>query len=63
VARYRPDGSPDTDVAGGVAIADFGSPHDRAAGLALQPDAKAVVVGTTDDPVVGEDFAVARFLP
>jgi uncharacterized delta-60 repeat protein len=63
LARYLPDGSPDTDFQGGAAIADFGSPHDRAAAVALQPDAKAVVAGTTDDPVVGEDFAVARFLP
>ncbi len=62
VARYLPNGSPDTGFAGGVAVADFGSPHDRASGLALQPDAKVVVAGTTDDPVVGEDFAVARVL-
>lgn len=62
VARYNPDGSPDTSfgTAGSVAI-DFGGGSEGSAGIALQPDGKILVVGATD--AAGEnrvDFAVAR---
>jgi len=40
----------------GIATADFGNRDDRLRGLALQPDGKAVAVGSSET-----DFALARF--
>jgi uncharacterized delta-60 repeat protein len=67
LVRYNPDGALDPTFNGtGTARFSFGGPDipggiDSAAGLALQPDGKFVVVGATD---VGGSvgFAVARIL-
>ncbi|WP_227837743.1 NHL repeat-containing protein [Nocardia aurantia] len=47
----------------GAVSADFGSSADRARAVAVQPDGKIVVAGSTQDPVQGDNFAVARFTP
>jgi len=57
LARYNPDGSPDTSFDGdGLATTDFGTTHDSATAVALQSDGKIVVSGSA-----GGDFAVARY--
>ncbi len=49
VARYNPDGSLDTAFNGtGKATTDFGNSDDRGNGVAIQPNGKIVVVGTSD---------------
>jgi uncharacterized delta-60 repeat protein len=59
LVRLNPDGSLDTDFGeGGIVFADFGE-GDLASALALQPDGKIIVVGTTFS---GNSFAIARFL-
>ena len=57
IARLNPDGNLDTtfDTEGLVAI-DFGG-TDRAIGVAIQPDGKIVIVGSTTN---GTNIAVAR---
>ncbi len=61
LARYNINGSLDTAFgAGGMMIADFGSPDDAAAALVLQPDGKLVAAGYTAT-VDGYDVALARF--
>jgi uncharacterized delta-60 repeat protein len=51
VARYNPDGSPDTDFGGGdgKVTTDIGFSHEGASAVALQSDWKIVAVGTTWD--------------
>jgi uncharacterized delta-60 repeat protein len=70
LARYNADGSPDVSFgSGGVTTADFAAlldpthpaPFDRAMGVALQPDGKILVVGTTGG--MSTDFAIARHNP
>ncbi|PLS76279.1 MAG: hypothetical protein CYG61_02995, partial [Actinobacteria bacterium] len=58
VVRYNPDGSLDTsfDTDGKVTTDIGGATVDDATGVALQPDGRIVVAGTSD-----EDFAVARY--
>ncbi len=61
VARYRADGSLDTEFAtAGLATTDFGR-DDRARALAVQADGRIILVGQTFG---GDhtDFAVARYL-
>jgi uncharacterized delta-60 repeat protein len=68
VARYNPDGTPDSSFGeNGVRIIDFGgslSSEDLAYGLALQADGKIVVVGTagraTNGSFFQRGFALAR---
>jgi uncharacterized delta-60 repeat protein len=64
VARYLPDGSPDTAFgAGGLAVTDFPS-HSPASAVVIQPDGKLVVAGWRHfDDARSNDFAVARYLP
>src|SRR5262249_22283224 len=52
VARYNADGTPDTSFVAGVGYVaiDFGS-ADGAVGVAVQPDGKIVVAGTTSPSV------------
>jgi uncharacterized delta-60 repeat protein len=57
VVRYDSRGRLDRSFGhDGVATADFGNRDDRLRGLALQPDGKAVAVGSSET-----DFALARF--
>ncbi|GAA1553350.1 hypothetical protein GCM10009827_087580 [Dactylosporangium maewongense] len=65
VARYNPDGSLDSTFgAGGVVQTTFGGTQsrDEAKAVALQPDGKIVVAGSTDrDLEDGSHFALARY--
>ena len=65
VTRLNPDGSFDTGFDGdGTSGADFGG-SDSATAVALQPDGKILVSGTTSEPNTWftGDFAIARFKP
>lgn len=60
VARYNPDGSLDSTFDGdGTTTIDFGA-REFAYDLAVQSDAKLVVVGQSTLPPTGNDFALAR---
>lgn len=66
LARYDADGDLDeTFGTGGKVLTDFGSTQDGGASLAIQPDGKLVVAGTTRSvgplPQNPRDFAVARY--
>jgi uncharacterized delta-60 repeat protein len=57
VARYLRNGRLDRSFGhGGIVIGDFGTGHDWASSLALQPDGKLLVAGS-----IYEDEAVARY--
>ncbi|MBK8822894.1 MAG: cadherin domain-containing protein [Anaerolineales bacterium] len=57
LVRYNRDGSLDTTFgANGKVITDFGSSDDTATGIALQPDNKVIIVGTS-----GENAIMARY--
>ena len=57
LVRYNQDGSLDSTFGtGGSVVTDFGTANDRAAGVALQPDGKIVVVGSSES-----DAVVARY--
>jgi uncharacterized delta-60 repeat protein len=63
LARYNPDGSPDTSFNGtGIVTTTFGGDHDHANALALQPDGKLVAAGESHN---GSDdvIALARYNP
>ncbi len=67
LARYEPDGTPDTTFAdNGEAITDFGS-SDVIQGLALQADGGIVASGGVVVPIAGgsstDVFALARYQP
>src|ERR671935_228601 len=54
LARYKPDGSLDTNFDGtGKVTTAFGSGNDLASALAVQPDGKLVAAGSSDN---GSDF-------
>ncbi|HJV08707.1 MAG TPA: hypothetical protein VJ653_03475, partial [Acidimicrobiales bacterium] len=56
LARFNPDGSPDTGfAAGGIVVTDLGG-EDMLSALAVQPDGKLVAAGRS-----GTDVAVARY--
>ncbi|MBV9960492.1 MAG: FG-GAP repeat protein [Acidobacteria bacterium] len=63
IARYNSDGSLDTTFGTGGKVATNISLYDYAYGVALQPDGKIVVVGSTVafDGVGQIDFAIARY--
>jgi len=62
LARYTPDGKLDPSFGrGGIVRTDVGG-IDNARAVALQPDGRIVVVGSTG-PSGGEDYAVARYAP
>jgi uncharacterized delta-60 repeat protein len=69
LARYNPNGSPDTTFAtGGKTTTDFGNAGQEAWGVALQADGKIVAGGTTFPSFgapsgTGDDFALARYNP
>ena len=63
LARYNTNGSLDASFDGdGLVTTDFGGGQDAAFDLAIQPDGKIVVAGTTAQGG-SSDFAVARYNP
>jgi uncharacterized delta-60 repeat protein/uncharacterized repeat protein (TIGR01451 family) len=63
VVRYNPDGSFDLSFGtGGGVKTDFNSNADLGKAVALQPDGKILVVGTTCTPA-NCDFALVRYNP
>src|SRR6185436_6027017 len=68
VARYNPDGSPDTTFGGGTGrvTTDFNGYHDDSVNVVLQPDGKIIVAGwTVQQSGLASDvsLAVARYNP
>jgi uncharacterized delta-60 repeat protein len=67
LARYHADGTLDTSFGtGGRVTTDFiGTSEDEAAGIAIQPNGKIVVAGTTQDFASngGSEFALTRYNP
>jgi uncharacterized delta-60 repeat protein len=65
VARYNPDGSPDTTFGGGTGrvTTDFNGYHDNSENVVLQPDGKIIVAGWTVKEGSGVSLAVARYNP
>jgi len=62
VVRYNSDGSLDSSFAGtGIVITNFGNSHDVGYGIALQPDGKIVVAGTSGSSLYSSFFALARY--
>jgi uncharacterized delta-60 repeat protein len=62
VARYTSDGKLDTGFGdGGKVSTDLGTRADRANAIALQPDGKIVVAGSTHDSVQGDNFLLVRY--
>ena len=62
--RYTRHGDLDRKFGGsGMVTTDFGGVSAQANGLALQPDRKLVVVGSTRDINGNSDFALARYHP
>jgi uncharacterized delta-60 repeat protein len=63
LARYNPDGSPDSTFGnGGQVSTDFAGLEDDAFSVLIQPDGKIVAVGSANDPATFYDFAAARYL-
>ncbi len=63
LARYNPDGTPDTTFGnGGQVSTDFAGVEDDAFAVLIQPDGKIVAVGSANDAVTSYDFAAARYL-
>ncbi len=65
VARFNSDGTLDTGFhQDGVVTTDMGSHFDQVVGVAVQPDGKIVVAGSTDQrDNMGRDFALVRYNP
>ena len=65
VARFRnPSGTLDPAFAsGGKTTIDFGGDQDEANAMAVQPDGKIVVAGTTGNFMGKHKFALARLQP
>lgn len=63
VTRYLPEGDPDLGFGGtGYVLTDIGTGDDRAMSVALQPDGKIVVAGSTQDEFqFDSDFALVRY--
>jgi hypothetical protein len=63
LARYNADGSLDSSFGNnGKLTTDFDGQQDSARALAIQPDNKIVLVGTTSTNI-GSSFALSRYLP
>lgn len=56
-----PAGSVDTSFGGGAVITPVNASEDEARAIAVQPDGKIVVAGSTITPQQGTDFAVVRY--
>jgi uncharacterized delta-60 repeat protein len=64
LARYNPDGSPDSSFGNSGRIrTDFDGFNDDAYSILVQPDGKLVAVGSAKNPANFYDFALARYLP
>ena len=63
LARYNPDGTPDSTfgIAGQVTT-DFDGFNDDALSILVQPDGKLVAVGSAKRPTTFYDFAAVRYL-
>lgn len=62
VVRVNADGTSDTTFSDdGLATADFNGGQDAALALALRPNGKVIVVGSTAPDFDARDFAIARF--
>ena len=63
LARFNPDGSPDSSFGDNGLVADdgFGDGNEEVHGVAVQPDGKIVVVGWTEYQSEGGDGLIARF--
>ncbi len=62
VVRYNTDGSLDTSFdSDGIRILSFGPDSDDAAGVAVTPDGKIVIVGNSYSGISNFRFAAARF--
>jgi uncharacterized delta-60 repeat protein len=62
VARFNVDGSLDTSFSGdGLVTIGFSAGDDVGSGIAVQPDGRIVVVGTSDAGSGISEFALARF--
>ncbi|MDQ3748670.1 MAG: FG-GAP-like repeat-containing protein [Acidobacteriota bacterium] len=62
VVRYNTDGSLDNSFGtGGIVITDFGDTNDQAIAVALQPDGKIVVGGTSGSWTGNNAFTLARY--
>lgn len=62
VIRYNADGSLDTSFNGtGIVITSIGNSHDRANSVAIQPDGKIVVTGSSYNETTGSSFATVRY--
>lgn len=63
LARYQANGLLDTTFSGdGKQATDFGRTMDSAIGVAVQPDQKIVLVGSSISSTAGYRFALARYL-
>ena len=63
LARYNPDGSPDTTFgSGGTVTTDFLGAEDDVFSVLIEPDGKIVAVGSANSPFDFYDFAAARYL-
>jgi len=62
IARYNPDGTPDTTFSGnGMLTTDFTRGDDSVQGVAIQPDGSIVAVGIAAYNSSNATFALARF--
>src|SRR5215472_5041824 len=63
LARYNPDGTPDTSFGnGGQVSTDFFGMEDDAFSVLIQPDGKIIAVGSANNPATYYDFAAVRYL-
>jgi len=61
-ARYEANGDLDTSFGvGGTVVTDINSSSDRATGMALQPDGRLLVVGTTNQFLPVFDIGLVRY--
>ncbi|HEX4666111.1 MAG TPA: delta-60 repeat domain-containing protein [Chthoniobacterales bacterium] len=64
LARYNPDGAPDTTFGNGSGqiTTDFDTFNDDAFSVLIQPDGKIIAAGSAKNPANFYDFALTRYL-
>jgi uncharacterized delta-60 repeat protein len=63
LVRLERDGTPDTTFGtGGKVTTSIGAGSETAHAIAVQPDGKIVLAGTSASPTTGQDFALVRYL-